>query len=204
MPLKFDLKTLDLRRFDLRTFELGLNREQLIALAVAAVILALCVTAVTWSLGVRSEAQAELGEKQDALALLETRVGGGAKGHGPVRNPAAPASAFLTTQTQGLAGAELQAYLAGLAATQNAEVVSSGVQPTSRDDPPETIRLQATLTTTIGSLQTLLYQLETGTPYVLVDSVAVQLPNAGMGGARQDPVLRVTLGIRALWRKGTI
>src|SRR5262249_8284771 len=181
----------------------GLNREQLIALSTAAAIVVLCVATVTWSLSVRSEALAELGEKQDALALLEARVGGGAKGRGPMRNPVAPPSAFLNTQTQGLAVAELQAYLAQLAAAQNADVVSSGVQPTSRDDPPETIRLQATLTTTIGSLQTLLYQLETGTPYVFVDSVAVQLPNAGMGSARPDPVLRVTLGIRALWRKGT-
>jgi general secretion pathway protein M len=198
MPLKFDFKTLDLRKFDP-----GLNREQLVALSIGAAIGILCVTAVTWSLGLRSEALAELGEKQDALAQLETRAGGGAKARGPVRNPAAPASAFLTTQTQGLAGAELQAYLAQLATAQNAEVVSSGVQPTTRDDSPEIIRLQATLTTTIGSLQTLLYQLETGTPYVFVDSVAVQLPNAGMGSARPDPVLRVTLGIRALWRKGT-
>jgi len=199
MPLKLDLKT-----FELGKLNPGLNREQLIALAAAAVILLFCVTAVTLSLQVRSEAYAELSEKQDALALLESRVGGGAKARGPVRNPAAPAAAFLTTTTQGLAGAELQAYLAQLAAAQNSEVVSSGVQPTGRDDPPETIRLQATLTATIGSLQTLLYQLETGTPYVFVDSVAVQLPNAGMAGTRQDPVLRVTLVIRALWRKGTV
>mgnify|MGYP002651283211 CR=1 FL=1 len=197
MPLKFDLKKLELGKLNP-----GLNREQLIALGVTALIVVFCVTVVTWSLGVRSEARAELVEKLDALALLEARVGGGAKARGPVRNPAAPASAFLTTQTQGLAGAELQAYLAQLASAQNAEVVSSGLQPTGRDDTPETIRLQATLTTTIGSLQTLLYQLETGTPYVFVDSVAVQLPNVGLGSTRQDPVLRVTLGIRALWRKG--
>jgi hypothetical protein len=199
MPLKLDLKT-----FKLSKLNPGLNREQLIALAAAALILVLCVTAVTLSLQVRSEAYAELSEKMDALALLESRAGGGAKTRRPVRNPVAPPAAFLTTTTQGLAGAELQAYLAQLAAAQNAEVVSSGVQPTGRDDPPETIRLQATLTATTGALQTLLYQLETGTPYVFVDSVAVQLPNAGMGGTRQDPVLRVTLGIRALWRKGTV
>jgi hypothetical protein len=199
LPLKFDLKTLDLRMLDL-----GLNREQVIALAAAALIVMLCVTAATLSLQVRSEAMAELGEKQDALALLESRAGGGAKARGPARNPAAPASAFLTPQTQGLAGAELQAYLAGLAAAQNAEVVSSGVQPTGRDDPPETIRLQATLTATIGSLQALLYQLETGTPYVFVESVAVQLPTVAMGSVREDPVLRVTIGVRALWRKGSV
>jgi general secretion pathway protein M len=197
MPLKFDFKTLDLRKFDP-----GLNREQLVALAAAAAILVLCVTVVTWSLGVRSEAYAELSDKLDSLAQLESRVDGGAKTRGPVRNPAAPAAAFLTTTTQGLAGAELQAYLAQLAGAQNAEVVSSGVQLATRDDPPETIRLQATLTATVSSLQTLLYQLETGTPYVFVDSVVVQLPNAGMAGTRQDPVLRVTLDIRALWQKG--
>ena len=82
-------------------------------------------------------------------------------------------------------------------------LVSSGVQLASRDDPPETIRVQATLNTTINALQALLYQLESGTPYVFVDSLAVQLPSATAANAGQDPVLRVTLGLRAIWRKGT-
>lgn len=42
MPLKFDLRALDLKKFDP-----GLNREQLIALAVAAAIVTLCITVVT-------------------------------------------------------------------------------------------------------------------------------------------------------------
>jgi hypothetical protein len=191
MPFKFKL-------------DFGLNREQLIALAAVGAIVVLCATAMIVSLQARSDAIASLYEKLDALALLEARVGGGPKSRGPLQNPAAPPAAFLTTQTQGLAGAELQAYLAQLAAAQKAELVSSGIQMGGRDDPPETIRLQATLTATIGSLQALLYQLETGTPYVFVDALAVQLPSATIASVREDAVLRVTLTVRALWRKGTV
>src|SRR4051794_14156258 len=63
MPLKLDFK-----KFELRTLNPGLNREQLIALAAAALILVFCITAVTLSLQVRSEAYAELSDKMDALA----------------------------------------------------------------------------------------------------------------------------------------
>jgi general secretion pathway protein M len=182
---------------------LRLTREQMIAVAAAMLIFVLCVVTVLVSLGVRTDSLAALSEQQDAIAGLEARLRNGVSRSGRSQNPAAPPGAFLIAQTQGLAGAELQAHLAQLAASQNADVVSSGVQAASRDDPPETIRLQATLTVTIRSLQGLLHQLETGTPYVFVDSVTVQSPGTAAGSEREDPVLRATLAIRALWRKGT-
>ena len=46
-------------------------------------------------------------------------------------------------------------------------------------------------------------QLESATPYVFVDSLAVQTPSTtGQRGA-QDPKLRLTLSLRALWRRGS-
>jgi general secretion pathway protein M len=47
-----------------------------------------------------------------------------------------------------------------------------------------------------------LYQLESGTPYVFVDALSVQPVNATAGRSVEDPLLRTTLSLRALWRRG--
>jgi len=89
-----------------------------------------------------------------------------------------------------------------VAAGLRATVISSGAEPSKREDQPDTIRLQATLDLNAKALQALLYQLESGTPYVFVDALAVQLPGVGGQRASEDPLLRVTLGLRAVWRRG--
>jgi general secretion pathway protein M len=50
-------------------------------------------------------------------------------------------------------------------------------------------------------LQAVLYRLESGTPYVFVDTLIVQLPGGGTQRAVEDPLLRITLGLRSLWRQ---
>ena len=65
------------------------------------------------------------------------------------------------------------------------------------------IRVQATLDVGQKSLQELLYQLESQTPYVFVDLLAVQPPSTAGQRAAQDPTLRLTLSLRALWRRGS-
>ena len=53
------------------------------------------------------------------------------------------------------------------------------------------------------ALQAILYRLESGTPYVFVEALAIQ--PAGAAGARppEDPLLRATLSVRAFWRRGS-
>jgi len=97
---------------------------------------------------------------------------------------------------------EMQSYLAQLAGDQRASLVSSGGEATKRDDAPDTIRLQATLDMNLKSLRAVLYQLESGTPYVFVDALAVQPIGATAGRAAEDPLLRTTLSLRAFWRRG--
>src|SRR6516164_7421085 len=89
-------------------------------------------------------------------------------------NGVAPPTAFLEAPTQGIASAKLQAYLAQLADAQHAGLLSSGGEAAKRDEPPDTIRLQATLEMNLKALQAMLYQLESGTPYVFVDALTVQ------------------------------
>jgi general secretion pathway protein M len=177
-----------------------LDREQSMSVAALALLLMVCVGAVELSFHARSDAAQEFTERREALSRLEAKSRTKAAGSAPV---AAPPAAFLDAPTQGLAGAQLQAYLAQVAGAQQAGLVSSGLDAAKREDPPDTIRLQATMDVGLQALQAMLYQLESGTPYVVVEALTMQPAGAAAGRPAEDPLLRATLSLRAFWRRGT-
>lgn len=168
-----------------------LDREKTIALAAFFGLLLACILAPALSLKARSDASQELSDAEDMLARLEAahQRSGANRPKGGEEPGAAPETAFLNAQTSGLASAQLEAYLAQLAAAQQASVISSGVQQASHSDAPETVRIQAVLDIHYDALQTLLYRLETGTPYVFVESMMMQLPNAGGQRGQRDAAM---------------
>jgi hypothetical protein len=178
------------------------NREQIISIGALCLLLLACVFAVGWSLQVRSEANYELTERREALSNLEARARSATQTHAQMKLEA-PAAAFVDAPTVGLAAAQLQAYLSQVAASQQAILISYGVEPTRREDSPDSIRVQATLDVGQMALQSLLYQLESRTPYVFVDALALQPPSTAEQRAPQAPILRLTMSLRALWRRGS-
>jgi general secretion pathway protein M len=176
-----------------------LDREQAVSVAVLAALLLACVFAAGLSVQMRSDAGRELAERRELLSRLQTKI----RADAGRSNVAAPPAAFLDAPTQGIASAKLQAYLAQLAELQQAGLVSSGGEAAKRDEAPDTIRLQATLDMDLKALRGMLYQLESGTPYVFVDALTVQPASATAGRAIEDPQLRATLSLRAFWRRGT-
>jgi general secretion pathway protein M len=176
-----------------------LDREQAVSLAVLVLLILTCVCAAGLSLQMRSDAGQELAERRELLSRLETRMR--ADTARPIA--AAPPTAFLSAPSQGIASAQLQAYLAQLADLQHAGLISSGGEAAKRDEASDTIRLQATLDMNMKALRAMLYQLESGTPYVFVDALTVQPASATAGRTIEDPPLRATLSLRAFWRKGT-
>jgi general secretion pathway protein M len=176
-----------------------LDREQAISVAAVALLLLSCVCGMALLFQARADAAQEMSERRETLSRLEARMR--TNGNRPIA--AAPPAAFLDAPTQGLASAQLQSYLAQLAGDQRAGLVSSGGESAKRDDPPDTIRLQATLEMNLKALRAMLYQLESGTPYVFVDALTVQPAGATAGRAVEDPLLRTTLSLRAFWRRGT-
>ncbi len=177
-----------------------LNREQAMVIGALALLLLVCVFAVSLSLNIRADAAQELSERRAVISRLEARPSGTAARGRPVAG--APPAAYLDASTQALAGAELQAYFSRLAIAHQAVLVSSGMGPDSREDAPDSIRIQTTVEITLGALQALLYQLESGTPYVFVESLTVNTTSsaAGQRGAPATP-LRATLKLRALWQR---
>jgi hypothetical protein len=178
---------------------LTLDRRQIASLAVLAIVLLGCGLAVAVSLGARSEASQEFVERQELLARLQAQPHWRTATAATMAPEKAPRVAFVEAQTAGLAGALLQSHVARIAQEQHAVLISSGIEPAGRDDTPDSIRMQATFELNIKSLQGLLYELESGVPYVFVETLAVQ-PAGQRGG--EDPILRLTLGMRTLWRRG--
>ena len=177
------------------------DREQIVSVGVLAALLLVCLSLMGLSLQMRSNAAQELAERHELVSRLEARAK--ARSDARARPGSAPAAAFLAAPTEGLAVAQLQAHLAQMADIHRSVLVSSGIEPAKREDPPDSIRLQATLEMSLQALQAFLYQVESGTPYVFVEQLAVQLAGTASQRIVEDPLLRVTLGLRANWRRGT-
>jgi len=187
-----------------------LDREQALSVGALVALVIACLLAVELSFQARSGAVESLAERRALVARLEARIK--ARAEAGDRNGSAPPAAFVDAPTQGLAAAQLQGYLAQTAEDHRAVLISSGVENAKREDSPDTIRLQATLDASLNELQALLFRLESGTPYVFVESLTMQpaatvapsgQPSSAVAAAGAPAsLLRVTLSLRAMWRRG--
>jgi len=177
-----------------------LDRDQAFAIGALCLLVLMCALTVAISIESRSDALQVLDEKRALLARLEQQSRTRFK-QGNQQNPtAAPTSAFLNARTQGLASAELLTYVTRLAAEQGTGLISSGIESASQSSPEE-ILIQASMDMRSKPLQALIFKLETGTPYIFVESLTVVPVNGAALGSVQDPTLHVTIVLRALWRR---
>jgi hypothetical protein len=180
--------------------EVRLNREQSFALLALAALLLLGGVGSLIAIGALSDAAEEHAERRAVLMRFEAAQRRDGGPGGPALDAVAGDDAFLAAPTIGLAGAQLQAHVARLAARQSVGVVSSGAVPDTRDDEPDAVRLQAIVDLELPALQALLYELEAGTPYVFVEALSIQ-PQKEARRATDQPLLHVTMNLRALWRR---
>jgi general secretion pathway protein M len=176
-----------------------LSREQAIAAGVLGVFVVVCVGLIGWSLEVRADAAQALSDRQDVLARLEAGARTRGDAHGTLTRAKAPPAAFVDAPTLGLASAALEAHVIQLAG-HHATLVSFAVQSGLANDAGDAIHIEASMDVGQRALQSLLYELESGTPYVFVESMTVRPAAAAVQAGASDPQLRVTLGLRALWR----
>ncbi len=184
--------------------DIKLDREQSLALAALALLVTICVTSLSLAFGALGAATAETAERREMLAALEAAHRRGDRPGSRALEAAAPEAAFLAAPTTGLASAQLQAYVTRLVASLHANLVSSGAELAPRADMADTIRLQATFDMALPGLQQLLYELETGTPYVFVEMLSIQPQSGPQQSPPNQPILHVTLNLRALWRRTVI
>jgi general secretion pathway protein M len=182
---------------------LKLDRGKTTALGVLFLVLVASVTVPLWSLQGRSEALDELADGHELLTRLEAaQQRAGNRPGAIVQLPTkAPPGAFLNAATSGLASAQLEAYLSQLFQRQQANLISSSVKQADHVETPDILRVQVNLEVAYEALQGLLYELETGTPYVFVDSMSLQ---PGSAREARTATMKVTLGLRAIWHRPTI
>jgi general secretion pathway protein M len=179
---------------------LGFKRDQLVALGILAGVALVSIGSLGATLAMRYEAMSENADKQALLTDLEAHVRRDARTQGRRAIGEAPATAFLNAPTQGAAGAQLEAYLTQVS-DRRAVLISSAVHPEDKDDAPDMIRVEATMDVSAAALQEMLYRLEMGEPYVFVDSLQVRIAGRVAGRDAEDPLLRVTLSLHAIWRR---
>lgn len=173
------------------------RRSQLALLVYVAALLAVtsCVVAND---GAYRELQAAAQRKAEMLEELKKRSSVGT-----------PAAATLDTDAATVAGpsetvaaSALQRYLLDRLQRAGGFVQSVQAEPRRETITPGLQRLSAQLAfeASTNGLQRLLFELETGLPYVFVDSLAAQPAAVMSADARAGDKLRVTLTVTSYWK----
>jgi hypothetical protein len=183
-----------------------LSRQKYLALAALFAFVLVGAIAPALALLARSGAQQALSDEQDLVSrLVEAKQRANKQRQEPAQLAEAPAEAFLKGQTAGLAIAQLETYFSKLAQANHASLTSASAQPADQSDAPDIVRIQVNIDVEYEALQSLLYKLEAGTPYVFVDSLRLRSETLSPNKNRQrDAPLKVTLGLKAIWRSSSI
>jgi general secretion pathway protein M len=141
---------------------------------------------------------AALDESRTALARLDRQLKRSASGHdaatGAVSGPP-----FLTGKTITIAGAALQERVETAVKKAGGSVLSSQIDLQGPRAAEGFVGLTESLEIEQTSLQPLLYDLEAGMPYLFVENLAIQAPQA-FGEAEGAP-MRVLVTVSGQWRE---
>jgi general secretion pathway protein M len=136
-----------------------------------------------------------------ANEMLDQIEGRKASSGGATIFAGAPAgSPFLEGQTVTVAGAALQQRITGAVGKLGGNVLSSQVDLAGTLSKDGFVSLVASCELDQPALQQLLYDLEAGMPFLFVDQLVVQAPEAGTGPEGTSGRMRVLLGVSGQWQ----
>jgi general secretion pathway protein M len=157
------------------------------------VLLFMVVNSIADVLGQR----AEVASSATMLEQLEGRRPAGARGSAD--NGTMPSgSAFLEGTTVTIAGATLLQHVAASVAKFGGNMLSSQLDLQGTQAKSGFLSMIASCEIDQPELQPLLYELEAGMPFLFIDQLVVQPPNASSGS--QNARLRVLLAVSGQWR----
>jgi general secretion pathway protein M len=151
-------------------------------------------------------AMADIYDRSVALAAatdMLDRLGGrtGSAGVTGTMAGAPTGSPFLEGQTVTVAGATLQQRVTGAVGKVGGNVLSSQVDLQGTLSKDGFVSLVASCELDQPALQQLLYDIEAGMPFLFVDQLVVQAPEAGTGQeALAGGRMRVLLGVSGQWQ----
>jgi general secretion pathway protein M len=179
-----------------RPFDRYLARFRWAAVAVYVAVVGLCLL-VAWSAvaDILSH-RAAVAAAADLLAQLEGRQPA-ARGRAGSDADAPAGSPYLDGPTMTIAGAALQARVAGAVNRFGGNVISTQVDLQGAQSKTGFISVVASCDIEQTALQKLLYDLEAGMPFLFVDQLVVEAPASSTG---TDARMRVLLGISGQWQ----
>ena len=172
------------------------RREALAVLAYVGVVVALLAS----SLWLIDDLWARSGEIATAQARLDQLVE-----HARARPPTSIASdasvngsPFLDARTITIAGAALEQRIGAAVARAGGALISSQVELDGPEAKNGFVTLTATMKVAQPALQTILYDIEAGMPYLFVDKLSIQSPEDF--GEPESGEMRMTMSIVGQWR----
>jgi len=160
-----------------------------------ATVFAMLLTSVFALVEIVRQYQA-LSAAAETLATFERRKENTASDSAPIAQPAG--SPFLEGPTVTVASAALLQQLTNALARAGGSVISSEVDNQFAQSKDGFVRIRATGNIEQTGLQQLLYDLESGMPFVFVDQLSARMEVEG----KKDGLMRVSLGVTALWSAG--
>ena len=167
-------------------------------LGYAALIMGLAV--ITWlALASLAGDYADYAAAADLLGRLEGRE----PFPGPFGLASGPAgSPFLEGRTVTVAGAALQQRVVAAVKDAGGNVVSSQVDLQGSQAKQGYVSLSANCEVSQSALQQLLYDLESGMPFLFIDQLVVQMPQSGGGAGVETEAarMRVQIDVSGQWQ----
>jgi len=162
-----------------------------VATLIYACAVSACALATWWAIADIGDGFSEVAALQSRLRLYEGRA--------PIAAPAADASPrispFLEGDTVAIGGAALQKRVADAVQRAGGAVISTEL---ALDGADGALKLTGNIEIAQTGLQDLLYDLETGAPFVFVDKLSAQSPR--VYGQSDSDTLRVALVASGKWR----
>jgi general secretion pathway protein M len=176
----------------------GSTRRQWLALLTYLILLVGLTTTAVSMISNLLDGYAALDESRAALARLDRQLQRSGSGHdsasGAVNGPP-----FLSGKTITIAGAALQERVETAVKKAGGNVLSSQIDLQGPHAAEGFVGLTESLEIDQASLQPLLYDLEAGMPYLFVENLAIQAPQA-FGEAEGAP-MRVLIAVSGQWRE---
>ncbi|MGH7880154.1 MAG: type II secretion system protein GspM, partial [Candidatus Binataceae bacterium] len=163
-----------------------------IAAAIYVVVIAACIFAIWQSISGLLERREIVQAAETMLAQIEGRVPGSARTAGSPLGAAPAGSPFLAGQTVTVAGAALLERVGRAVNKINGSVLSSQVDLQKADSKDGWISLIVSADIEPASLQPLLYDIESGMPFLFIDQLVVEAPIVGVEKSRMHVLMTVT------------
>jgi general secretion pathway protein M len=173
------------------------SRRQWLALLTYMILLAGLLATAVASISNLLESLAALNESRAALARLDRQLQRSSP-RGDSSSTAINGPPFLSGKTITVAGAALQERVESAVKKAGGNVLSSQIDLQGSHSAEGFIGLTESLEIDQASLQQLLYDLEAGMPYLFVENLAIQAPQA-FGEAEGTP-MRVLVVVSGQWR----